>query len=274
MVFLWQQVEQHRVEVATGRIARLVHLSAVTDKPASLRLLDSICFIEKSDSQGILRRIPERASGIKQPVSLYSLLRRDPEAVTGFRAPALEERLRLAQQLAASIYSFGVVRWFHKDFNCRNVIFFRDCSSSSQIMFDSPYVTGLSIARPDNGGKSLNKDLDALAIYLHPDLRVAEIENRPPYHRKYDVYSLGLMLFEIGIWTTIDKIPGVGGTLGPADFKKHVVDRCNKDLAFFIGRKYRDVVLHCLTCADEDKDESASSLDTLYEYVLLELAKC
>lgn len=48
-----------------------------------------------------------------------------------------------------------------------------------------------------------------------------------------------------------------------ATFKARVVDRCNKDLAFFAGRKYRNIVLYCLTCADEDSDEAASSLVVL-----------
>lgn len=261
------------IKVATARLGKIVHLCAMEDRPKSLRTLDSICFIEEPDSLGIVSRLPEKANQLKQPVSLHSLLNRVPEVVADFHAPSLEQRLLLAQQVASSIYSFGLVRWFHKDFNCRNIVFFRDSSPAANVMLSSPFISGFSISRPDdNKEKSLNKDLEARAIYLHPSLRTADPEKRPQYHRKFEIYSLGLLLLEIGIWNAIDRI--VKSTLLPEDFKKKVVDRCTKDLPFFVGTQYRDIVLRCLTCADSLAEESESSLDTLYWSVVLELAKC
>ncbi len=140
-------------------------------------------------------------------------------------------------------------------------------------MLDTPHVSGLSIARPDSKeGKSLNKELEKSAIYLHPNLRTDNPDDRPPYHRKFDFYSLGLTLLEVGMWNTIDH--RVSSSLEPAEFKKRVIDRCAKDLPFFMGKRYCDAVLHCLNCADDKEDESASALETLYECVVLELAKC
>ena len=259
--------------IATTRLAELVHLSSRDCRPESLRVLNGVCFIEESDSLGLVSQLPKNANPTKQPVSLYSLLHKTPDAVAGFRPPGLEQRLYLAQQLASSIYSFWLVRWFHKDFNCRNIVFFRNTSPSAKIMLDLPYVTGFSISRPDyEHERSLNKDLEALSIYLHPDLRVRDPQQRPRYHPKYDIYSLGLVLFEIGIWNSIDHV--AKASLEPEAFKKTVVNMCSTDLPFFVGTKYRDVVLHCLMCADEEADKAASSLETLYWSVVLELAKC
>lgn len=261
------------IKIATARLAEIVHLCSLDDRPKSLRVLDSICYIEGSDSLGIVSRLPKDANPLKQPISLHSLLKKTPEVLTTFRPPSLEQRLLLAQQLASSVYSFGLVRWFHKDFNCRNVVFFQDSSPAASIMLNTPLITGFSISRPDDmKQKSLNKDLEARAIYLHPDLRATDPEKRPQYGRKYEVYSLGLLLYEIGIWNTIDRAVKI--TLSPAEFKDKAVDRCTKDLPFFVGTKYRDVVLRCLTCADTSSDESEGSLDTLYWSVVLELAKC
>ena len=261
------------MRIATARLAEIVHLCSLDDRPKSLRVLDSICFIEGPGSLGIVSHLPKDANPLKQPVSLHSLLKRTPEVVTTFQPPSLEQRLLLAQQLASSVYSFGLVRWFHKDFNCRNVVFFQDSSPAASIMLDTPFITGFSISRPDDiKQKSLNKDLEARVIYLHPDLRATEPEKRPQYHRKYEVYSLGLLLYEIGIWNTIDRAVKI--TLSPAEFKAKAVDRCIKDLPFFVGTKYSDVVLRCLTCADTGSEEDENSLDTLYWSVVLELAKC
>ena len=261
------------IKIATARLAEIVHLCSLDDRPKSLRVLDSICFTEGADSLGIVSRLPKDAHPLKQPVSLHSLLKQIPEVVATFQRPSLEQRLLLAQQLASSVYSFGLVRWFHKDFNSRNVVFFQDSSPAASIMLDTPFITGFSISRPDDiKQRSLNKDLEARAIYLHPDLRAPDPEKRPQYHRKYEIYSLGLLLYEIGIWNTIDRAVNI--TLLPAEFKKKAVDRCTKDLPFFVGTKYRDVVLRCLTCADTGSEDNESSLDTLYWSVVLELAKC
>ena len=261
------------IKIATARLAEIVYLCSMEDRPKSLRVLDSICFIERSDSLGIVSRLPDDANPLKHPMSLHSLLSKVPEVVATFQTPSLEQRLLLAQQLASSVYSFGLVRWFHKDFNCRNVVFFRNSSPAANLMLDFPFIAGFSISRPDdNTQKSLNKDLEARAIYLHPDLRATNPEKRPQYHRKYEIYSLGLLLFEIGIWNTIDRAVKI--TLSPEEFKKKAVERCTRDLPFFVGTKYRDVVLRCLACADAGSEENDSSLDTLYWSVVLELAKC
>lgn len=261
------------IKIATTRLAEIVHLCSIDDRPESLRVLDSICFVEGPESLGIVSRLPKDANPLTQPVSLHSLLKKAPEVIAGFHPPSLEQRLVLAQQLASSVYSFGLVRWFHKDFNSHNVVFFRDTSTAAHVMLDFPFITGFSISRPDdNKEQSLNKDLGVRAIYLHPDLCATDPEKRPSYHRKYEIYSLGLLLFEIGIWNTIDR--AVKNTLSPEEFKKKAVDRCTKDLPFFVGNKYRDVVLRCLTCADVDFGENGNSLDTLYWSVVLELAKC
>ncbi|KAL3477206.1 hypothetical protein BJX99DRAFT_257684 [Aspergillus californicus] len=260
------------ISLAISRLAQIVHLTSLTVKPGSLRILECVSFVEDSNSLGLVARLPVGASSVKHPVSLHCLLSKVPEVVTCFRPPSLEERLQLSKQLASSIYSFALVRWCHKDINSRNVVFFRDTSPSASIILNSPYMTGFSISRPDSRTeKSLNKDLEARAIYLHYDLRISDPEERPGYHLKYEMYSLGLLLFEIGIWNTIDRV--VKSSLPPKVFHNKVIDRCTKDLPFFMGSRYRDVVLLCLTSAD-DAEESDSLLDTLYWSVVLELAKC
>lgn len=240
-----------------------------SDRPKSLCILNSICFIESEDSLGLVYRLPDNVSLTVQPMSLHTLLNK---SMSGFRPPDLDKRIRLAQQLATSIYSFSLVRWFHKDFNSRNIVFFRSASLPGKVTLESPFIVGFSISRPDaENEKSLNKDTNALAIYLHPDLRVDNPSQRAPYHRKYDIYSLGLVLFEIGFWKSLDNLCDTA--LDPDRFKQSVIDRCTKHLGFYTGPRYRDVVLHCLKCADDGTDSIASHLDTLYWSVVIEIAR-
>ncbi|KAH7309908.1 hypothetical protein B0I35DRAFT_440806 [Stachybotrys elegans] len=256
--------------IARARLAELVHLSRMNGRPQSLRLLNTVCFVERDQSLALVYELPENTSPTAQPVSLHQLIIGD---VRTFRRPNLEQRHQLARSLASALYSFGLVRWFHKDFNSHNVAFF-PAPLTGAVSIEQPFVVGLSFSRPDSTQeKSLNKDLDELEVYLHPDLRVKQGAARPQYKRAYDIYSLGLVLYEIGVWKPIVKAIGTSGaTMNPETFKKTVVDRCTKDLGFFAGSKYRDITLYCLTCGD-DKSNQASSLDRLYWEVVLELAK-
>ncbi|KAK0749676.1 hypothetical protein B0T18DRAFT_427758 [Schizothecium vesticola] len=259
------------VAIAISRLAGLIQLSSTQDKPEGLHILGSSNFVQGESSLALVYPLPRDASPTKQPVSLRNLLE---QKLSSFRRPDLDDRLQLAQHLATTVYSLALIRWFHKDFSSRNVVFFRSKGGSpkNNPLLSSPHVVGFSISRPEAPGeKSLNKDLDALDIYLHPDLRVADAKDRPEYHRKYDIYSLGLVLYEVGAWMPIDAV--ADKSLEPVAFKEKVVDRCRKDLAFYAGRAYRDVVLSCLTCGDEEDDEGSSSLDALYYSVVLEIAK-
>lgn len=258
--------------MASARLAGLVRLTSMKGLPSTLHILNGVCFVESGNSLGLVYKLPANAHPTKQPVSLFSLISRTDEVASDFRPPPLEARIRLGQQLASSLHSFGLARWFHKDFNCRNVVFFRSKLASANVMLDSPYITGFSISRPDaQDEQSLNKDHEDLSVYLHPDLRTRDPESRPKYERKYDIYSLGLVLLELGFWRTLSSL--VKSNLSPADFKAQVVRRCQKDLAFFTGSAYRDIALRCLICADDGFDGAASSLDSFYFSVVLELVK-
>lgn len=56
---------------------------------------------------------------------------------------------------------------------------------------------------------SENTDHKKYAISLHSmlskDVDVTDPDKRPKYDFKYQIYSLGLLLFEIGRWNTIGK---------------------------------------------------------------------
>ncbi|KAI7788055.1 hypothetical protein LA080_013361 [Diaporthe eres] len=236
----------------------------------SLAVVEWYSYPSSMETSEELRRASNRLAGL--PVSLFSLIQRKGEAASDLRPPPLEARIRLSQQLAGSLHSFGLARWFHKDFNCRNIVFFRSKLVPSSVMLESPYITGFSISRPDAPNEvSLNKDHEDLSVYLHPDLRTGDHSARPKYGSKYDVYSLGLVLLEIGLWRTLT--PMIDSDLSPAEFKSQATRRCQRDLAFFTGSGFRDIVMRCLTCADEGSDETASSLDNFYFSVVLELVK-
>jgi hypothetical protein len=230
------------LKLADKRMTELTYTCATERKPKAIHILDSLGFIQDVTdhrASGFVFKLPPNAHPSFVPRSLTSLLpstasnRRKPN----FRLLSLEERLQLAYQLASSLHSLAVVRWLHQNLASCHIVFFMDISTS-RLQLDSPYVTGFAISRPEGHEQvSLNKDVEKNALHLHPDLRAATSpESRPRYIRLDDIYSLGILLYEIGARTHISAV--ASRALDPADFREAVIARCRKELAFYVGARY------------------------------------
>jgi hypothetical protein len=109
---------------------------------------------------------------------------------------------------------------------------------------------------------------------------------------KHDIYSLGLVLLEIGLWQSLGVFRKAGTK--PADFFKLVKQLAIQELPHRVGDVYRDVVLRCIegeglyTKKDEAQQEGPSpsrksfdeqggrdaSLVNFYWVVVRELERC
>jgi hypothetical protein len=87
---------------------------------------------------------------------------------------------------------------------------------------------------------------------------------------QHDIYSLGVVLLEIGLWTSfvvsdLEKVspsPVLSSILGPADLarswntlggasnNKQKLEALARELPARVGRRYTDIVLLCLQCLD------------------------
>lgn len=190
------------------------------------------------------------------------------------RPPPLNVRLHLAQRIANAVYSFILIRWLHKDLTPHNIIFFTEKTRGVGVRLDSPYIVGFSVSRADRAEEvSINKAQDYRSMHCHPSLRVSPGELRPRYRRRFEIWSLGLLLLEIGLWQPLDKLKGVSSGLQPEKLATLIRERADKDLPFFVGDQYRDVVSRCLAIGYGDEEES-EELDVIYFDIVLELAKC
>jgi hypothetical protein len=74
----------------------------------------------------------------------------------------------------------------------------------------------------------------------------------------HDIYSLGVVLLEVGLWSTFVEYPGTctGIAVPRRAFKnKQILEElAEQNLPRIIGQKYTDVVLLCLRCLNEDDD--------------------
>jgi len=82
------------------------------------------------------------------------------------------------------------------------VVFFQS-GDNLEASLAIPFITGFDVSRPR---ASINlTETPGEGVYLHAELRVTDNESRPGYRLKYDIYSLGLILLEIGLWATVQE---------------------------------------------------------------------
>ncbi|XDG00623.1 hypothetical protein ABKA04_000238 [Annulohypoxylon sp. FPYF3050] len=205
--------------------------------------------------------IPEGSEA--KPKSLYHILG------SGSQPPALGQRFGLALQLARCISHLQLVKWVHKSFRSENILFFPpeiDSSavpsptSGESLNFSEPWVLGYEFSRPESYFSQGQSDrCPTRDVYRHPDR-----QGRPTqlFNKVHDIYSLGVVLLEIGLWqqaTSLEK-SGFANVRDPQTIKKHLVRHAEKRLASKMGEKYQQVVLTCLQNSFDVKDDSKEDL--------------
>ncbi|KAF1828400.1 hypothetical protein BDW02DRAFT_574900 [Decorospora gaudefroyi] len=183
--------------------------------------------------------------------------------------PPLEVRYRLAKRLVDTFARLCGSNWMHKGITSKNIIFPHIHSPDIPILnFKSinagliqgfNYSRQLTQAQTIDRGKVLN-DLEA-AIYRHP---LYQGDAASGYQVHYDIYSLGLVLFEIALWGPLvdmlaakfrpGKEPPVAllpdmrhfHEVEARELKRRVDIRVEHELAYRVGTKYKEVVGWCL----------------------------
>ena len=139
----------------------------------------------------------------------------------------------------------------------------------------NPLLCGWAVARPqtlDHRMRSANVNQDGLGPVLAPNLyRHPERYNQPieGYKNEHDIYALGIVLFEIGLWTTMSMqiakpiaIASSRRDLPPVSLKHSRLLELSRSpkLKQEKGSEYAEVVERCLTSAFEvEKDDEKST---------------
>jgi hypothetical protein len=121
--------------------------------------------------------------------------------------PPLEQRYLLAERLAGTFPKLYGSDWMHKNINSTNIVFpqlySRECVQSFRAL-SSALVQGFAYSRQYTEAQTIDRgrvlgDLES-AIYRHPNYQ-GEAANG--YQSHCDVYSLGLVFYEIALWAPI-----------------------------------------------------------------------
>lgn len=227
---------------------------AISRKALSQQLrlppFSALCHESGSFSYDILYDYPDSGTREPQanPISLHELFCQ----YSSMGSPALETRHNLASDLAAALAEFHSLNWFHKDLTPFNIIFFLTADPKSPPQPCNPYLFGFQHSRDATDDFTTGPLQDKKhQRYHHPDYISTENRCFNRFVQRYDWYSLGIVLVEIGFWDSIDSIMGGHTDESNHDFAKIVTEQKLPSLAFYMGRAYADVVKFCLDSSDQ-----------------------
>ncbi|KAL8939852.1 MAG: hypothetical protein Q9211_002549 [Gyalolechia sp. 1 TL-2023] len=225
-------------------------------KALNLAVLHCVGYLDQSLMvTGYAFRVPPEANPRQKPINLHQLL---TSVTKPSDVPDLGDRFELAKILVSTVFEILNIGWLHKNIQPKNVLFWPEPGTKDHWDLSKPYLVGFDISRPNQPDEVSEKPLSGLDddIYRHPNYRA---ENSPSFLPSFDMYSLGIMLFEIGIWRNV----GYQGnrrssgsswrpnlqthTSDPHFIEKVIMNGPVMDLRRYVGVKYRDAVLACLS---------------------------
>ncbi|EXJ95523.1 hypothetical protein A1O1_00645 [Capronia coronata CBS 617.96] len=160
--------------------------------------------------------------------------------------PALEDRFRLAYNLALSVMGYFSHGETHQYVNSSNILLIGSSENMHRSNLPkelrSPYLLQ---SCQDFLSRSQAEEPFAAQIYRHPNHDIHASEIVPAY----DIYSLGLLLLEIGLWIPLSKLwkPKYDRKI----FMNRVQQIYSHKLAPKCGTKYMRLVQKCLQAPAE-----------------------
>lgn len=261
----WRDLESGIVRVVDTRILqRLQHISKLlhTDspKPPEFRSLSCSGFLllESPARFAFVYNLPKPLSPSTDrdsmvPESLHDVL--SDENRERYR-PSQTARFILAKRLATSLLYLHTTGWLHKGIRSQNILVLGEGNRSSALsiskLVEEPYLVGHGYARLSSNVSGTEPVYnDPLKTYHHhPDILG---ENRARFQKKYDVYSLGVVLVEIAYWKPLGKLVSSRRT-ATENSKKLIELATSGDLAHWMGSIYSEAVRICLSCEWSSED--------------------
>lgn len=121
---------------------------------------------------------------------------------------SLGRRFQIATIMVRAVLQLHTAGWLHKSLRTNNVIFLApEDATSAKFLQGNPYLIGFEHARPDTAIAAAFTQLPDTEplndLYRHPQARGVR---RETYRKQFDVYALGCILLEIGMWKALPEI--------------------------------------------------------------------
>ncbi|KAI4105444.1 MAG: hypothetical protein L6R37_002707 [Teloschistes peruensis] len=246
---LWRKQNPKAFRQRTENLTKVLNSDL---KALNVAVLHCIGYLDQSSTvTGYAFKIPPEAPAGQKPVTLHQLL---TNVTKTSDVPDLGDRFELAKTLTTTVFEILNLGWVHKNIQPKNILFWPRPGTKGEIDFTKPYLVGFDISRPFQPGEVSEKPLADPDddIYRHPDYRA---QNSRSFLPSFDMYSLGIMLFEIGIWRNVGYQGQRRGSRpnlethrsDPKFIEKVVMNGPVADLKRHMGAKYRDAVTACLS---------------------------
>jgi len=231
-------------------LAKMIH--SASDRHPDLHTLDCLGYTDDTamSRYGLVYKAPEASYS-----TLSSLITSNDH-----RTPDLGDRFKLAHTLAVALWSLHSLDWLHKSVCSTNVLFFPSSFSTSatrateagarETDLSSPCLVGFDVSRPDQLTEMsvASRNSSSIDLHRHPDS--LDGLSKKPYCKSYDIYSLGLVLLEIGLWKVLQGY--YKPHYSPGKFREKVVlSILVPGLGSKTGSLYREVVERCLYAQDD-----------------------
>ncbi|TAQ88527.1 hypothetical protein B7494_g3143 [Chlorociboria aeruginascens] len=245
-------------------LARMIH--SASDRHPDLHTIDCLGYTDDTSTSryGLIYKAPQASSS-----TLNTLI-----SSNDLRTPDLGDRFKLAHTLAVALWSLHSLDWLHKSVCSMNILFFPSAFSSPEtkpttmaaLIPDilNPCLLGFDASRPDDMSEMsvASNNTTVFDLHRHPDSLNGM--SRKPYCKSFDIYSLGLVLLEIGLWKTLQTYHKSHYSV--ERFRdKVVIQNLVPNLSSKTGRLYKEVVECCLCAKDDLTGQEAGQL---MEYVV------
>lgn len=154
--------------------------------------------------------------------------------------------------------------------NTKQQYHFLPNNKGSLVHIDEPWLVGFEYSREWNGESELPTVVNPLHdVYRHP-----QTWGKPDvrFNKLHDIYSLGVVLLEIGLWQSVFQLDTKGfSRLESTDrfqLRHAFIDAAREDLPFRAGSAYAAVVEKCLSgeFVLEEDSSRASQPPNSYHY--------
>jgi hypothetical protein len=187
----------------------------------------------------------------------------------------LNHRFRLANHLAASVLYVHSGQFVHKCIKPENILIMTKAAAPPTERFPHvlgwPFLVGFDRCRPASAHSGRYGEINLEdSLYQHPTRWGVAAEEA--FAMQHDIYSLGVVLLEIGLWRPLVWYNELRGayeysdlftnisetreitttrTQKPAEIKQRLINIAKEDLPSLVGETYSKVVLSCLEIHDD-----------------------